>query len=94
MASVVTQGEVLALALYEIRRLLAGEVGASTEVPAHIRHAAHLAYAIHNEALGVLAGGGFDAPDALARLGNADKLVGADGFTRALLNECRRPAET
>ena len=94
MAVVVTQAEVLALAVYEIRRLLASEVGPSGETPAHIRHAAHLAYAIHNEALAVLAGEGFDATDALARLIYADTLVGADGFTLRILNECRGPAET
>ena len=94
MALPVTQAEVLALAVYEIRRLLASELGTSTEVPTHIRHAAHLAHSIHNEALAVLAGEDFDASNALARLSSVDSLVGADGYTLALLNECRGPAET
>ena len=92
----VTPPKVLALALLEIRQLLASELGVRipSETATHIRHAAHLAYAVHNEALAVLAGDSFNATDALERLSQADSLFGADGFTASVLNECRAKSET
>ena len=92
----ISQADVLALAILEIRHLLAGELGVSvnTEVPPHIRHAAHLAYAIHNEALTVLSGGDFDPESALAHLTCTNSMFGEDGYTAELLNECRGQAET
>ena len=96
MTDAITQTEVLALAVTQIRRLLASElgVGIPSETPTHIRHAAHLAYAIHNEALAVLGGGTFDAEDALVRLSQADSFFAAEGFTAAVLQECRAKSET
>ena len=96
MSATVSQAEVLALAVLEIRQLLGGELGVTvnTETPAHIRHAAHLAYAIHNEALAVLSGGDFNPENALARLSQANSLFGAEGFTANLLKDCRAQAET
>ena len=92
----ITPPELLALALLEIRQLLASELGAGipSETATHIRHAAHLAYAIHNEALAVLAGDSFNARDALERLSQADSLFGAEGFTASVLNDFRAKSET
>ena len=92
----ITQAEVLALAVLEIRQLLSSELGVEipSETPTHIRHAAHLAYAIHNEAIAVLDGGTFNAPDALKRLNQADSLFGADGYTATVLQNYRAKGET
>jgi hypothetical protein len=43
-----------------------------------VRIAAHLAYALHNDALAVLEGNGFNAEDALKRVAALDSLLGVE----------------
>lgn len=74
------QAKVLAQAVYEIRVLLAGYLGSENEGDLVVRQAAHLAYALHNQALAVLEGKSFDVADSISALGFADKVLGA-GFT-------------
>ncbi|HEY5958859.1 MAG TPA: hypothetical protein VIV60_19995 [Polyangiaceae bacterium] len=62
------QAKVLAQAVFEIRVLLAGYLGSASTVDMPIRQAAHLAYALHNEALALLADGEFDPKSHLNEL--------------------------
>ena len=66
----------LAHALYEIRVLLAGYLGSTNEGDPVVRRAAHLAYALHNEALAVTEGRGFAIEDALQKLSAVDAMFG------------------
>jgi uncharacterized pyridoxal phosphate-containing UPF0001 family protein len=57
--------------LFELRLLLAGQLAPDPQAEPAVRAAAHLAYALHNQALAVLAGKSFDAaqvPEAIARV--------------------------
>ena len=54
----VTQDQVLAFAVYEIRLLLAHHLGSDDTPDPSVRTAAHLAYALHNQADAVLHGAG------------------------------------
>jgi hypothetical protein len=58
----------LAKALYEIRLLLAPYLGSTCEADIPVREAAHLAYALHNEALAVTEERGFDLEAANAKV--------------------------
>ena len=72
------QEKLLALAVYEIRLLLAGHLGSQSTSELPVRAAAHLAYALHNEADNVIQGGSFDTQQAIARLGAVDRMLGTD----------------
>ena len=79
--------KVLAQAIYEIRLLLGDYLDEETGVDPEVRQAAHLAYALHNEALQVLSGGSFDIPASLARLEAVDLKLGSsfrEGFVEIL----------
>jgi len=76
-----------AQALYEIRLLLAGylgswNVGSLNEVDLCVRQAAHLSYALHNEALQSLAGETIDMGPALAGLAAVDRMLQSDFVQR------------
>ena len=77
------QLRLMSAAIYEIRGLLSGFLGSGNEGESCVRLAAHLAYALHNEALAVLEGEGeFELETALARIKRAEEIVGchfADG---------------
>lgn len=73
-----TQEQVLAFAVYEIRLLLADHLGSDSTSDMSIRAAAHLAYALHNQAYAVLQGNAFDPEQATAALGGADRLLGTN----------------
>ena len=73
------QAKVLAQAIFEIRVLLAGYLGSENEGALEVRQAAHLAYALHNHALGVLEGKSFDVTESISGLAFADRVLGA-GF--------------
>lgn len=75
---VVTQEQILAFAVYEIRLLLAGHLGSDCSSDLAVRTAAHLAYALHNQAESVLQGHSFDPQRAIASLANVDRLLAAD----------------
>ncbi|MEA9566623.1 hypothetical protein [Xanthomonas sp. WHRI 8932A] len=86
-----TQEQLFAFALYEIRCLLAGHLGSQNESSLSIRAAAHLAYAMHNEAETVLRGGVFDPDSVVVRLGVVDQMLGTD-FQRRLAEATRDDA--
>jgi hypothetical protein len=64
-----SQAKILAQGIYEIRQLLSGFLGSENAGEPCVRRAAHLAYALHNEALAVIDGGTFDASKAGTRFG-------------------------
>ncbi len=66
----------LAHALFEIRVLLAGYLGSTNDSDPAVRRAAHLAYALHNEALAVTEGRSFSIDDALPKLAAVDAMFG------------------
>ncbi|MBC3881938.1 hypothetical protein H8K35_10380 [Undibacterium sp. LX40W] len=72
------QAKVIALALYEIRLLLSGYLGSENDGDMPVRQAAHLAYALHNQALAVLDDKSFDVLDAIKALKFPDTLLGAE----------------
>ncbi|WP_081677855.1 hypothetical protein [Novilysobacter defluvii] len=72
------QEQLLAFAVYEIRLLLAGHLGSQSTSELPVRAAAHLAYALHNEADNALRGNTFDAEQAIERLGAVDRMLGTD----------------
>ena len=81
------QAKVMALALYEIRLLLSGYLGSENDGDMPVRQAAHLAYALHNQALAVLGDKSFDVLDAIKALKFSDTVLGAeftDKFNRLL----------
>ncbi len=69
-----SQAKILAQAVYEIRLLLGGYLGSQVAGDPQVRIAAHLAYALHNEALAVLEGSTFDASRAVANIAAVDRL--------------------
>ena len=71
----------VALALYQIRVLLSGYLGPQAGGDISVRQAAHLAYALHNEALAILEGDSFDAEGVARRVAALDGMLGSD-FTR------------
>lgn len=72
------QLRVMAQAVYEVRLLLSGYLGSSNEGDMAVRRAAHLAYALHNQALAAVEGGTFDAARAVASVSAVDRLLGSD----------------
>jgi hypothetical protein len=75
---VVTQEQILAFAVYEIRLLLASHLGSDCSSDLSVRTAAHLAYALHNQAEAILHGESFDPQQAISALGGVDRLLAAD----------------
>ncbi|GAB2504163.1 hypothetical protein GCM10027084_18250 [Pseudoxanthomonas sangjuensis] len=71
----VTQEQVLAFALYEIRLLLANHLGSDSAPDPTVRAAAHLAYALHNQAHAILQGHSFDPRQGVAALVGVDRLL-------------------
>jgi hypothetical protein len=78
----VSQEQVLAFALYEIRQLLSGHLGSTSSSDLPTRAAAHLAYALHNQAESVLRGSSFDTQKAIEAIGNVDRMMATDFQTR------------
>jgi hypothetical protein len=75
----------LARALYEIRLLLAPYLGSDCEADLPVREAAHLAYALHNEALAVVEGSGFDLRIATGKVAAITTVLpGSDISSRVL----------
>lgn len=68
----------MSAAVYEIRILLSGYLGCKNETDTSIRLAAHLSYALHNEAKNVLEGRDeFDMKAAVKKLKAAERIVGS-----------------
>ncbi len=73
-----SQLKLLAAAVYEMRLLLSSYLGSENEGDTCVRLAAHLSYALHNDALQVLEGdGSFDVEAAVKRLQAGAKVVGS-----------------
>jgi len=70
------QSKLLAKALYEIRLLLSGYIGSSVDADMSVRVAAHIAHALHNEALAVCEGKTFDLASAASKIKAVDGLLG------------------
>jgi hypothetical protein len=70
--------KMLAHAVYEIRVLLASYLGSQNEAAPDVRQAAHLAYAVHNVALGVLNDEAVSLSVAHGAIEAVDKLFGSD----------------
>lgn len=74
-----SQAKILAQALYEIRLLLPDYLGSHSTGDIAVRKAAHLAYALHNDALAVIEGKTFDPRAAIERVCVVDRMFG-DNF--------------
>ncbi|HET7831681.1 MAG TPA: hypothetical protein VFK88_01825 [Gallionella sp.] len=81
--------KILAFAVFELRLLLAGYVGSNIEADPSVRAAAHLAYALHNQALAVLEGKSFNAAEAVEAISRVDKMFG-ENFVQQLLEAANR----
>jgi hypothetical protein len=75
-----SQAKILAQGIYEIRLLLSAYLGSQNEGDPAVRRAAHLAYALHNEALAVLEGGTFDCSEAVKKISALDAMF-QESFT-------------
>ena len=69
-----SQAQILAQAVYEIRQLLSGYLGSEATGDIDARKAAHLAYALHNEALAVLDGKTYNEQYAISKVGAVDAM--------------------
>ena len=79
-----SQAQLLAFAVYEIRLLLGAHLGSDSTSDLSVRTAAHLAYALHNEADSILHGGSFDVQRAVERLGAVDNLFASNLESRLM----------
>ena len=70
------QTKLLAKALYEIRLLLSSYIGSSVDANMSVRAAAHIAYALHNEALAISEGKSFDLTTARSKVKAIDGILG------------------
>lgn len=62
--------------------LLSPYIGDEVDAPMEVRIAAHLAYALHNEALAITEGRGFDIAAALRRVSAIDNILQVDEAAR------------
>jgi len=69
-----SQTKILAQGIHEIRLLLSGYLGSQNAGDPVVRRAAHLAYALHNEALSIIEGGTFDSEKAVDKVRTVDKM--------------------
>ncbi len=73
------QLKLMAAALFEIRVLLSNYLGSENDGDTSVRLAAHLAYALHNEAEDIIKENGyFDLKTALEKIKTVEKLVGSN----------------
>jgi len=79
-----TEARLLANALYEIRSLLSPYIGSEVDAPMEVRFAAHLAYALHNEAEAITEGRSFDMNAALRRVAAIDNILDGNEAARLL----------
>ncbi|WP_024680743.1 hypothetical protein [Pseudomonas syringae] len=74
------QTRLLALALIEIRTLLADYLGSDVDAPVSVRLAAHVAYALHNEAEAAFGNVDFQLGCAKQKIAAIDQILGvSDG---------------
>jgi hypothetical protein len=77
--------KLIANALYQIRLLLSPYIGSENAAPVELRFAAHLAYALHNEALALATGTRFDVDAALKKVAAIDHTLGTQDGRRLRL---------
>ncbi|WP_223487005.1 hypothetical protein [Pseudomonas sp. A-RE-19] len=70
------QTRLLALALLEIRTLLADYLGSDVDAPMSVRVAAHMAYALHNEAEAAYSNADFQIDHATRKIAAIDEILG------------------
>ena len=86
-----SQAKILAQGIYEIRQLLSGYLGSRNEGDPLVRRAAHLAYALHNEALSVIEKGTFDSAKAIDKIRAVDSMFGESFASRFESHVHRHP---
>jgi len=69
-----SQAKILAQVIYEIRQLLSPFLGSQNTADPLVRRAAHLAYALHNEALAIVADETFDSRKAIRNIKMVDAI--------------------
>lgn len=79
--------QLLAAALYEVRLLLGAYLGSNNDADESIREAAHLSYALHNEAEAVSRGGDFDLDAAIRRVEAIDKILPGSTVSKRVLGD-------
>jgi hypothetical protein len=70
------QNRLLALALLEIKILLVDYLGSVVDAPTNVRVAAHIAYALHNEAEAVYTNADFALDGASQKIAAIDQILG------------------
>ena len=70
------QNRLLALALLEIKILLVDYLGSVVDAPMNVRVAAHIAYALHNEAEAVYTNADFALDGASQKIAAIDQILG------------------
>ncbi|KHA73524.1 hypothetical protein [Pseudomonas helmanticensis] len=70
------QNRLLALALLEIKTLLVDYLGSVVDAPTNVRVAAHIAYALHNEAEAVYNNADFALDGASQKIAAIDQILG------------------
>ncbi|MBK6907003.1 MAG: hypothetical protein IPH08_07905 [Rhodocyclaceae bacterium] len=83
MTATTDQAKILAFAVFELRLLLAGHLGSNAVGEPSVRAAAHLAYALHNQALAVLEGRQFNPTEAIEAIAKVDQMFG-ENFVQQL----------
>lgn len=68
--------KILARVVFELRVLLSSHINDGASEQTRINVAAHLAYALHNQALAVLEGKTFDVENALESISQVDRKFG------------------
>lgn len=81
----ISQADILAFAVLELRTLLSGHLSSGETDDPPARAAAHLAFALHNHAIAVLEGRSFDPADAVAAIAHVDGLFGENFVQRLTL---------
>jgi hypothetical protein len=82
MPSNLAESEILAYAIQEIRVLLSPYLGSENNAPLDVRTAAHLAYALHNEAIAIYEGRAFDTELALKKVEAIDRILNVNEGSR------------
>lgn len=86
MSNPSTPEQLVAAALYEMRLLLAPYLGSTATADLPVRVAAHLACALHNDALRLLEGKPTDVDAALAQIEAIDRVFNAQLLQRLALH--------
>ncbi|OEC37365.1 hypothetical protein A7D25_01500 [Pseudomonas sp. 21C1] len=80
----VTPNQLFAFAIYEIRQLLAHHLGSDDNSDPAVKAAAHLAYALHNQADVILQDRTFDPQQAIESLNAIDRMLATNFQARFL----------